>query len=101
MMLAVMENSSSPVQPIDNAHTARYTLDLNTEFLEWDEGLHAVLGYEPSDQTRTLEWWTDHIHPDDAMVLNEAMGRLVFPWTKEWTVEYRFKKADNTYVLVH
>lgn len=79
----------------------RYELDLETGAMVWGEEFYTAFGYQKSDSTSNLEWWTQQIHPEDAMVLNEAMGRLVYPLTSEWTVDYRVRKADNRYVLVH
>jgi PAS domain-containing protein len=77
-----------------------YELDLTTGVLIWGEELYAVFGYDRSDLADSIDWWTDHIHHDDAMILNQAMDALLTPGAQGWTVEYRFAKADNNYVLV-
>ena len=84
----------------DNSQVVRYDVDLETGRVWWSDELYALFGYERSEPAQNIEWWAAHIHADDAMVVNEAIGGLVHPWTKEWTIEYRFKRADNSYVLV-
>ena len=77
-----------------------YDVDLISGKLTWNDALHTLLGHEVSPQTSTVEWWSAQVHPDDAMILNQAMDGLLNPGLKEWTVKYRFRKADNSYVLV-
>lgn len=77
-----------------------YDLDLSSGMLHWSEALYDAYGYVRTIPANTIEWWTEHIHPDDAMILNQALDGLLNPSTLRWTVEYRFQKADNSYVLV-
>lgn len=79
---------------------AVYDLDLISGKLAWDSGLQTAYGYSDSEPANSLEWWTDRIHPDDAMRLNLEMDKLTNPAVSNWTVEYRFRGADNVYVLV-
>jgi PAS domain-containing protein len=86
--------------PQDKEGEVAYVLDLESSMLKWSQGLYTVLGYDNQALINTVEWWTEHIHPDDAMILNQAMDKLADPWAKDWTVSYRFRKADNSYVMV-
>jgi len=81
-------------------HDVAYELDFVTSGLKWSDELYTVYGYDRTVPANTVEWWTGHIHPDDAMILNQAMDKLEDPEAAEWMVEYRFRKADNNYVLV-
>lgn len=78
-----------------------YDLDVVSGVLQWSDALFAAYGYERSEPAGTVEWWTDHVHPDDAMKLNDVMDRLNDPTASEWEVDYRFRKADESYVWVH
>jgi len=78
-----------------------YELDLIGGNLHWNDTLYTTYGYPRTEPADTLEWWVDHIHPDDAMLLNQAMDKLDDPHATNWTVGYRFRKADNTYVKVY
>jgi PAS domain S-box-containing protein len=77
-----------------------YDLHLTTGALQWNDALQSAYGYSKEESTNSLEWWTDHIHPDDALLLTKTMDKLLDPHIKNWTVEYRFRKADDSYVIV-
>lgn len=87
--------------PADGAGVITYDLDLETGMLTWNDNLYNELGYDRSEPANTAEWLSHHIHPNDAMGVNEVMDMLMYPWVKEWTVYYRLQKADNSYVMVH
>ncbi len=75
-----------------------YNADLLTNQMKWSDTLFSFCGYDRSEPTDTLEWWTEHVHPEDAMTVNQAMDKLFDPKVIEWTVDYRFRLADNSYV---
>jgi PAS domain-containing protein len=87
--------------PADGVGVVTYDLDLQTGVLTWSESLYQVFGYSHDEPVNTVEWWTHHIHPNDAMGVNEIMDMVMYPWVKEWMVYYRFEKSDHTYVMVH
>lgn len=98
----MLEGDYKHIQPpTDGSGVITYDFDLASGKLNWSDALYTVFGYDKAEPVHTLEWWAHHIHPDDAMALNEVMDMLMYPWVKEWTVDYRFEKADNTYVKVH
>lgn len=77
---------------------------------EWDAeqpelfkeyGYRELFGYELNQNKGTVEFWRSKVHPEDyeriwslmeAARLNTDIG--------EWTLEYRFKKADGTYLNI-
>lgn len=77
-----------------------YKLHIATGKVEWSDNLRLLYGYPNDEPTDTIEWWTAHIHPDDALKINEMMDILSVPTATDWTVDYRFQKADGTYVWV-
>jgi len=77
-----------------------YQLEVGSGRMQWNDAFYATFGYEPSDANNTLEWWIAHVHPEDAMQLNETMNQLADPMRNEWTTDYRFEKADGSYVQV-
>lgn len=97
----IEEEQPHPEPPADGVGVIKYDLDLETGVLVWSNAMFTTMGYDKSEPVHTLEWWAHHIHPEDAMILNETMDMLMYPWVKEWTVEYRFEKADHSYVRVH
>ena len=80
--------------------TIAYNLNFETGELTWSDALYTACGYDHTEPAGTTEWWSEHIHPNDAMLLNQAMDKLLDPAVREWTVAYRFRRADNVYVPV-
>lgn len=77
-----------------------YDLALDGGTLQWNEALCTVYGYKESDRVSTIEWWTAHIHPEDALNVNKAFDQLTNPKIHNWQVDYRFQKADGSYLFV-
>jgi PAS domain S-box-containing protein len=70
----------------------------------WSESLHTVFGYPPEQAgviiRDAFEWWTSRIHPDDRERVGESFQRAASAGQSEWIEEYRFLRADGTYVEV-
>jgi PAS domain S-box-containing protein len=77
-----------------------YELDLDSGKVIWNDALQTQYGYAKKDQSGTLEWWTEHVHPDDALRLQEAITAWFDSDEDTWQSEYRFRKADGSYVHV-
>jgi PAS domain-containing protein len=77
-----------------------YELNLQSSAMKWSEALYTVFNYPHTEPFNRLEWWIQHIHPDDAMLLNEALDNLTDPKNPGWTVTYRFRAGDGSYVPV-
>ena len=59
-----------------------------------------VFGYTPEEWTWTPEFWEDRLHPDDrerVLTLDAETNRTHEPFV----AEYRFRRADGTYVWIH
>jgi PAS domain S-box-containing protein len=77
--------------------------DLATDALAWNPGVADVFGYRPEDVADTIQWWYDHIHPDDRdrvvtgihAVIDDPLGGA------DWEDEYRFQRGDGTYAHVY
>jgi PAS domain S-box-containing protein len=77
-----------------------YDLSIEGGGLSWNDAFYRIFGYDHSEQANTAEWWATHIHPDDAMVVNDQMDKLRDPSFSGWETSYRFKKADGGYAAV-
>ncbi|HSW98661.1 MAG TPA: PAS domain-containing protein [Candidatus Saccharimonadales bacterium] len=77
-----------------------YEFNLDSGELKWNDTLYSLLGFPRTEPLDRLEWWVGHIHPDDAMILNQAMDKLDDPKAPGWTVNYRFRGGDGAYVFV-
>ncbi|HLZ14642.1 MAG TPA: PAS domain-containing protein [Candidatus Saccharimonadales bacterium] len=77
-----------------------YQYDLSSGELNWSSALYTLLHFPTTEPLSKLEWWISHIHPDDAMILNQAMDRLDDPKIPSWSVQYRFRSGDGSYVMM-
>jgi diguanylate cyclase (GGDEF)-like protein/PAS domain S-box-containing protein len=72
--------------------------DLTTGQLWWNDNLKAVFGYDPDQIGAAFNWWKDLIHPDDRDRVVAQVRRAAHGSDRSWAVEYRFRRADGTYV---
>ncbi|HET8669968.1 MAG TPA: PAS domain-containing protein [Candidatus Saccharimonadales bacterium] len=86
--------------PSEASSTPTYDLDIETGRLQWNDAFYNTFGYKLSDPVGSLEWWTSHIHPEDALALNTTMDKLLDADSAGWTARYRFRMAGGTYVTV-
>lgn len=73
--------------------------DLLSDTQVWDGAVDTVLGYSAQQVTDTA-WWEDHIHPEDRERVSKIEAMLRPGGGETWSDEYRFRKADGTYVVV-
>jgi PAS domain S-box-containing protein len=66
----------------------------------WTVGIRATFGYSVSYSIAPLNWWTDHLHPEDRDRVLENFNRAVASDTDFWADEYRFQRADETYAYI-
>jgi PAS domain S-box-containing protein len=81
-------------------HDVLYDLDLQNASVDWNEALYTQYGYKRTDPTDTLEWWTSHVHPDDALLLENRINELFESTDGTWQLDYRFLRADGGYNFV-
>src|SRR5436190_23185694 len=60
------------------------------------DNVRAVLGYVPEDFTGDPSFWAVRVHPEDSERVFQEMPRLFREGVQ--TVEYRFRRADGSYV---
>jgi PAS domain S-box-containing protein len=81
-------------------HDILYDLCLQTGKVTWNEALYTQYGYAKSSQMGTLEWWAKHIHPDDALRVENDISDWLSGDNDTWQTEYRFRKANGSYTYV-
>lgn len=77
-----------------------YELNLETGVVLWNDGLTTQYGYDQSEDAGTMEWWAAHIHPDDALRVEHEISQWLESGNETWQAEYRFQKADGSYIDV-
>lgn len=96
-----IEESNQRFEMIAKA-TSEVVHDLNVinGKLWWNDALYSAYGYSKKDHPTALEWWTAHIHPEDIKYVNRELEQLLVGKQNIWVGEYRFQKADKSYVSV-
>lgn len=74
--------------------------DLRTDLVTHNEALVTQYGYSQEELLSPITWWSDKIHPDDFSIAAWSIQEAIRNRQRYWTSEYRFKKADGSYVLV-
>lgn len=64
------------------------------------ETFTSMFGYERDDNTNRIGFWFDKIHPDDRQWVEDGVYNAINNHEKQWSAEYRFLKADNTYAYI-
>ena len=78
---------------------AIWDLDLQTNRLEWGEGLQTLFGYQ-SDEV-SYEKWAQLVHPDDAEKVETSLVNAIYHTNENiWRSLYRFKAANGSFRYV-
>ena len=83
------------------ADEALWDRDLNTDTVTWTDGFEEVFGYGSRELGKDVRWWEQRIHPEDRARIKESLHRAVTGIAERWEEEYRFRRCDGEYVLVH
>jgi diguanylate cyclase (GGDEF)-like protein/PAS domain S-box-containing protein len=79
---------------------AIWDLDVVRGEIAWSENSPGVFGYADDEWQRSLEWWVDHIHPEDRERVESSLDAAMATGDAAWAEEYRFRRADGTYAVV-
>ncbi len=74
--------------------------DLTTGDLWWNDNLKTAFGYDPDQIGARFHWWKDLVHPDDRDQAVAKVRGAVQGGDRSWAVEYRFRRADGSYVYL-
>ena len=75
--------------------------NLVTDLVSWDDGTGPLLDYQQGEAGDTAAWWYDRIHPDDRERVVASMDESMARGDARWEDEYRFRRADGAYAVVH
>lgn len=81
------------------AHNAIWEWDMRTGNIFRNEHLLEMIGY-PIEETMDLNWWLDHVHPEDCDRLQQTITDAARRKQKSWEESYRFKCADDNYKYI-
>lgn len=74
--------------------------DIQTKQVFFSGHTMAMLGYADHDKDDTIDFWYQSIHPDDLEGVKRAMEYHLDRRTPEYSIEYRFRKANGEYLWV-
>ena len=74
--------------------------NLGSNDIQWNQAMETQLGYKLPDNTSSLEWWEEHIHPEDREKALAGFLDAVNEGKQFWDEEYRFLKADGSYAVL-
>ncbi|WP_029034669.1 PAS domain S-box protein [Salinimicrobium terrae] len=79
---------------------AIYDWDIETDYLFWGEAFYALFGYSQREFSLTVDSWTENIHPEERLHIQDSLARTLEGTENHWEAEYRFKNADGKYSFV-
>jgi len=77
-----------------------YDWNVNTGELHWNQAVKDIFGYHPEEVIPTIQWWTEHLHPEDRDRVTNSLYSSVESEKSLWRENYRFRRADGSYVMV-
>ena len=78
----------------------REAIDANPEDFYVSPQVQDVFGYTVDEWTWTPSFWRDRVHPEDRASVLEIDAATNESW-EPYSAEYRFRRADGSYVWVH
>ncbi|MGZ5219326.1 MAG: sensor histidine kinase, partial [Chitinophagaceae bacterium] len=77
-----------------------YEYDMKTETARLSENIKEILGEEVTIKENGLEYWKQHIHPEDRGRILEEIQKAFLPGQNFWQGEYRFLTSKKNYTEV-
>lgn len=74
--------------------------DLVEDKIWWSDALFRQYGHADVPGVEKTDWWMSRVHPEDAPRLRERFEAARTGTDDHWTEEYRFARADGSYVWV-
>jgi PAS domain S-box-containing protein len=74
--------------------------DLKTGRLSWPQGLDTLLGYCRSSASEEIAFWNQNVEPKDLARIVPSIADALAGKAEHWSDEYRFRRADGTYIVV-
>ncbi len=75
--------------------------DLARDQITFMDGVADRFGWDVSGRAMPISWWHERIHPDDVGALLATAEEVHVSRIGTATHSYRFKRADNSWAMVH
>lgn len=79
---------------------ALWDWDILQDNLWWNPAFYKQMGYENSGKVKSRKFWLENVHEDDRKQAVYAINQATSGTDETWQIEYRFKKADNTFANI-
>ncbi len=77
-----------------------YDWTLATDEVEWNDGVSSVFGYSRNEVGNTIQWWREHVHPEDRDAAEQSLEEATHSEHCFWSCAYRFLRHDGDYANV-
>lgn len=74
--------------------------DVEGDALWWNDNLKSLFGHEPRPEQNTIDFWVNHIHPEDRERVHQGFVQTIASTETIWRAEYRFARSDGRYAIV-
>ncbi|MGI8401253.1 MAG: PAS domain S-box protein [Gemmatimonadaceae bacterium] len=74
--------------------------DIRTNSLVWNDSVETVFGHKQNQIYPEIEWWHDHLHPEDRERVIAGLRAVLDGDGNSWTEQYKYQRADGTYANV-
>jgi PAS domain S-box-containing protein len=74
--------------------------DLQTNSLVWNASVETAFGHKQNKIYPEIQWWHDHIHPEDRDRVIAGIRGVLDQGGTSWTDQYRYRRGDGTYASV-
>jgi len=71
-----------------------------TRMLFFSSHMMSLLGYPEADRVTDIDFWYQHIHPEDLEGVKRTMAAHLDHRTPEYWIEYRIRRTNDEYVWV-
>lgn len=77
-----------------------WDLDIITQRWTWSPAINKVFGYDLDELETSIEWFFEHIHPEDRERIRASVKRAFNKKLISYQEEYRFQKASGEYAHI-
>jgi len=74
--------------------------DIKTNALVWNDSVETVFGHKQNRIFPEIQWWYDHIHPEDRERVIAGIHGVLDHGGTSWSDQYRYRRADGNYANV-
>jgi PAS domain S-box-containing protein len=78
---------------------AVWDLNVTTGAVQWND-VYAQMFGRTEDTQESLQWWIDHIHPDDREHTVQSLRDALAGTADSWICEYRFRRANGGWAFL-